>query len=920
MASFHGPDRPDPDALLERMRRDESRAARGKLRIYFGACAGVGKTYAMLLAARRFVNEGTDVVIGVVETHGRAETAALLNGSDEKLEVLPCRNVDHKGHRLCEFDLDAALARRPGLIIVDELAHTNVVGSRHPKRWQDVEELLVAGVDVMTALNVQHLDSLSDVVASITGVRVFETIPDRFFDRADEVIVVDISPQEVLKRLAAGQVYVPEQAERAAKNFFRVGNLLALREIALRRIADRVEEDVQIYRVEQDISPVWRTEGSLLCCVGPDPGSEHTVRSASRLAHQLDVPWAAAYVETPRLQRLHSRERERILRTVRLAQDLGAHTVILSGSDVASLLVNYARSGNFSKLVMGRPGKTRFWRPSIARRVARIGVDLDLIEVGRMDPLKSPIEPPRMAAKLFLDASGANPKTPLRIKALFGAVLACVIAALVSTPLLPYLSLANIAMIFLLVVALVALKWGRGPAALAAFLSVAEYDFFFVPPRFSFAVSDLQYLVTFAVMLTVALIIGQLAANLRHEARVAAHREGRARALYEFSRRLSSALQTDEVIGRSIDAIENAFRCEATILVADGNDDLIIPSNLTARPNFEPAIAQWSMQNRQPAGAGTDTLPSGPWLYLPLRTSMRSRGVLAIRPSSRRLLMIPEQLRHLETFASLVAISLERVHYVDIAQKAIVSIESERLRNSLLSALSHDLRTPLTSLMGLADSMFYIKPTLSQPYLETAQAMRDEARRMVALVENLLDMARIQSGEVQLKKVWVPLEEVVGAAIESTKNRLKNHLIKIEIKPPLSFLEMDPVLMERVFVNLLENAAKYTPAGSTIAITARIDAASATIAIEDDGPGLPADFRQEGRQDEIFEKFTRGEKESATAGVGLGLAICRAIVEAHQGTICVDSSALHGARFMITMPRGESPTMGKVEASKTVYG
>jgi len=905
MPSPYGPDRPDPDELLARVQRDESRARRGKLRIYFGACAGVGKTYAMLLAAKRSLTEGVDVVIGIVETHGRAETAALLNGPDGALEILPCRSVEHKGRRLKEFDLDAALARRPRLIVVDELAHTNVAGSRHPKRWQDVEELLATGIDVFTALNVQHLDSLSDVVSGITGVRVYETVPDRFFDGADEVVVVDIPPQEVLKRLAAGQIYIPEQAERAAKNFFRVGNLLALREIALRRTADRVEEDVQTYRLEQAISPVWRTEGSLLCCVGPSPGAEHIIRSAARLAHQLDVPWTAAYVETPRLQRLPSAERERILRTIRLAQDLGGHTVILSGSDVALRLIGHARGGNFSKLVMGRPSQTRFWQRSVTRRVARIGVDIDLIEVGHFDPDRSASAlSARSVTKLTGDASAAQPH---RVKAFAGTLLACGAAALISTPLLPYFSLANIAMIFLLIVALVALKWGRGAAVLAAFLSVAEYDFFFVPPRYSFAVSDLQYLITFGVMLAVALIIGQLTANLRHEARVAAHREDRARALYEFARRLSSALRTEDVNQQSVEAIEGAFRCEAAILVADDRDELIVPSALTARPNFEPAIAQWAMANGQSAGAGTDTLPSGPWLYVPLRTSMRIRGVLAIRPSSRRFLLIPEQLRHLETFASLVAIALERVHYVEVAQKAVVTVESEKLRNSLLSALSHDLRTPLTILVGLADSMLYIKPPLPGEYLEIAQTMRDEARRMAALVENLLEMARIQSGEIQLKKVWIPFEEVVGAALESTKNLLKSHQIKIDVKLPLPHLEVDPVLLERVMVNLLENAAKYTSAGCTVTIRATTEAANVKIFIEDDGPGLPADFRREGREDDIFDKFTRGEKESAKTGVGLGLAICKAIVEAHQGTIHVDPGTSRGARFVITLPRGEAP-------------
>ncbi len=525
--------RPNPDRLLAEFQAHEERAARGKLKIFFGASAGVGKTYAMLIAAQTMRRAGVDIVVGVLETHGRAETAALLDG----LEQLPPLMLDVRGTGIKEFDLDAALARRPALILVDELAHTNAPGARHPKRWQDIDELLAAGIDVFTTLNVQHLESLNDVVGGITGIRVWETVPDTFFDAADDVILVDVPADELLARLKAGKVYVPEQIERAAGNFFRKGNLMALRELALRRTADRVEEDVQTYRTAQAIEHIWKTEASLLCCVGPDPGGEHVVRSAARLANQIGVEWTAVYVETPKLQRLPSVERERILRTMKLAYELGAKTAILSAGDAASAIVEYAHTHNCSKVVVGRTQvkSTLPWTHRVARRdrrdCARRRRDRNRSRRGRRHDTAglgscngSPVDPRRLAKRLNY----------------LWTLLACIATTLLATPLRLYFDLANIVMLFLLVVVLIAVRFGRGPAVLAAFVSVASFDFFFVPPRFSLAVSDVQYLFTFVVMLAVALIIGQMTAGLRYQARVASYREERARVLYEFARDMSS--------------------------------------------------------------------------------------------------------------------------------------------------------------------------------------------------------------------------------------------------------------------------------------------------------------------------------------------------------------------------------------------
>ena len=896
-------ERPDPDALLARLKQGEAREGRGRLRIYFGSSAGVGKTYAMLGAAQKRKLDGQGVLVGVVETHGRAETRALLDG----LEVLPARRVEYRGSVLEEFDLDAALKRAPPLILIDELAHTNAPGSRHPKRWQDVQELLEAGIDVYSTLNVQHLESLNDVVGGITGVRVAETLPDTFFDSADEVVLVDIAADELLTRLKAGKVYLPAQAEHAARNFFRKGNLMALRELALRRTADRVEGDVQAYRAENAIGRVWKTEGALLCCIGPRAGAERLVRATARLAQQLGVSWHAVYVETAALQRLPAGERERILATLRLAQDLGADTAVLPGSEVAATLVEYARARNLSTLVIGRGAVAAWpWSRRANRSIPALAPDIDLIEIAR--PAED-APAPAPAAQVAVQAVEEEVEAAGRLwRGYAWAVGACVLTALLATPLLPFFDLANIVMLFLLAVVLVALRFGRGPAVLAAFVSVGAFDFFFVPPRFTFAVSDAQYLLTFAVMLVVGLITGQLTAGLKFQARAAAHREQRSRALFEFARDLSAALETTQVVEAGRAAVAREFRAEVAFYVLGLDEALHLAADAAPGEGLDAATAQWAFDRTRPAGATTDTLPGGAWLYLPLKAAMRTRGVLALKPSSRRILLIPEQRRQLETFATLVAIALERVHYVEVAQGATVRIESERLRNSLLSAMSHDLRTPLAALYGLTDTLALTPPPLSSAQQEIAEAIRGEARRMNALVANLLDMARIQSGEIRLNLQWQPFEEVVGSALQATRAALGTRVVKTDLPRDLPLVNFDAVLIERVLGNLLENAAKYAPQSPNLTIAARVEGDHLLVSVSDQGPGVPA-----GQEEAIFEKFTRGERESATPGIGLGLAICRAIVQAHQGRIWVDASYAAGARFCFTLPLGTPPAPPEIE-------
>ncbi len=912
--------RPDPDALLEQLRAEESRAQTGKLRIYFGASAGVGKTFAMLGAAQRAHQAGQDVLVGVVETHGRKETGDLLAG----LTVLPLRELPYRGQTLREFDLDAALAAHPAVLLVDELAHSNAPGSRHPKRWQDVQELLDAGIEVWTALNVQHLESLNGTVGAITGIRVNETVPDTVLDRADEIILVDVTADELLTRLKAGKVYIPQQAERATQNFFRKGNLIALREIALRRTAEHVGDDVRSYRTEQSQAsggsgaggpPAWNTSGAILVCVGPHEGAEHAVRSAARMAGQLNVRWHAAYVETPALQRRSAAERDRTLAVLKLAEELGGSTAVLTGNDVAAALLQQAQQLNCASLLVGRPtprrwsGLWRLARPTITRQLATLAPALDIVEVGATDSVRR--LPPAMRREV--KEGDEAPSWTDDWASYAWATAACLLTTLLAWPLLRFFDLANIVMLFLLGVVLVAVKLGRGPAMLAAVLSVASFDFFFVAPRFTLAVSDVQYLLTFAVMLGVGLLIGQLTANLRFAAQVSASRERRAQALFELTRELSAALQTVQVVELGEAAVQRTFGGEAKVLLMGTNDQLDMGEQLPE--GLDASVADWAFHNGQRAGLATATLPSNAWHYVPLKAPMRIRGVLALRPAQPRWLLIPEQVQQLETLARQIAIALERVHYVDVAQSAVVQMESEHLRNTLLAAMSHDVRTPLTALVGQAESLSNSSP-LTPEQVASARAIGHEARELSSLVTNLLEMAHLESGQVNLRKDWQSVEELVGGAIRSARHALGDLVVRADIPADLPLVEFDIALMERVLVNLLENAAKYGvgPHGSdpAVVVSARTTPTTLELRVRDFGPGLPASSR--GHEETLFDKFTRGQTESATRGVGLGLAICKAIVQAHRGQIRAAQADGGGAVFTVSLPRTPPPAPPAPEA------
>ncbi|MBN3569133.1 sensor histidine kinase [Burkholderia cenocepacia] len=919
--------RPDPDQLLDKLQRDEEKQRRGQLKIFFGASAGVGKTYAMLQAARQRVQEGVDVVVGIVETHGRAETAALLDG----LDVLPPARIDYRGRPLAEFDLDGALARAPQLILVDELAHSNVQGARHLKRWQDVYELLDAGIDVYTTVNVQHLESLNDVVGAITGIRVWETVPDRVFDAADEVTLVDLPAEELLERMRDGKVYLAQQAERAVRNFFRKGNLIALRELALRRTADRVDAQMREYRADRSIQRIWQARERLLVCVGPGPEAPTLVRAAARLAASLKADWIAVYVETPRLQRLPDARRQRTLDALKLAAELGAETATLAGADAVAALIGYAKVRNVSKLVAGGSPKVglvrRFARPFGEQLAERAGdVDLMLIRASASDEARA--APLDARARDWRDAFAqfGTHRSPPRHYAYAAAICAAitVVASFVSGR----LDLTNLVMLYLLGVVFSAVRLGRGPGVLQSFLSVAAFDFFFVPPRMSFSVSDTQYLLTFFGMLLTSLVISHLTSTLTRQASVAQRRERRTGAIYAMARELGAALTTEQIVEIGSRHVGEVFRARVAFLLPDSADQVRqkieepdAAVTLTGA-ELDSDVGQWVYDQQKPAGRGTDTLPATAALYLPLKAPMRTRGVLAVASREPRELEVPEQQRMLDAFAAQIALALERVHYVEIARDALVNMESERLRNSLLSAISHDLRTPLTTIVGFSSMLANGRAAaqagdaaatarLAQREGELVDAIHDEALRMTGIVTNLLDMARLQAGSLQLKRQWSLLEETVGAALAACRRVLARHPARVALPADLPLLQMDAVLMERLFTNLFENAAKYTPPDTSLDIGAERVTEDGQpfvrVHVDDHGPGLPA-----GMETRIFDKFTRGEKESATPGIGLGLAICRAIVEAHGGKIgalnrTAPDGHVTGARFWFTLPVDTPP-------------
>ena len=894
-------DRPNPDQLLARVQAEESQSRRGKLKIFFGYAAGVGKTYAMLQAAQRERAEGVDVVVGYVEPHGRLETEALLQG----LEAIPQREMPYRGVTLREFDLDAALKRHPQLILVDELAHTNVDGSRHAKRWQDVAELLDAGIDVSTTLNVQHIESLNDVIAQITGIVVRETVPDALLERANEIELMDVTPEELLDRLKAGKVYVPAQAERALANFFHMGNLVALRELSLRQTANRLHRDVEAARHDRAATAPWATTERLLVCVGPSPTSAKIIRSCKRMAAAFGADWLAVAVDTAKEAHASPVARQLVARHLHLAEELGGETSTLVGTNVANTVLDFARSRNVTKIVVGKtsqPWWKRWLVPGVVEQLLERSGDIDVYVItgeGKESAPSGPLpeRPPINWRNYWITA---------------GVVAGCSLLGWASHAL--GLAEANTVMIFLTGVALVAARLGRGPAVAAAVVSVLAFDFFFVRPYFTFAVGDPQYFITFGVMLGIGLLISELTARLRSQLRASQHRERRTARLYRMTRQLSELVGTEFLVNTAGRQLADIFVGEVVVFLRDPNGSLELRfggHTSVAKQPVNSAVAQWVAVNEHAAGLGTDTLNNATAFFVPMIGSQRTIGALGVRPADAQRFLDPEERRLLETCASLIALSIERDQSLLNATEAQVQVQTEQLRNSLLSSVSHDLRTPLATIAGTASSLIESATEQTRPLLKS---LADESHRLAHLVDNLLDMARLESGPVTLNRQWHVLEELVGVAVAHLQPEIKARSVQVAIPADLPLLFVDGDLISQVLTNLLENAVRYTPPGSAIWITAKASRGRVEIRVADDGPGLAP-----GSESRVFDKFFRGATATADGrrGVGLGLAICQSVVVAHGGEIRAANRQPHGAEFTISLPCEAKPPEVVLDGSST---
>lgn len=878
--------RPNPDALLRRVQAEEADQTRGKLKIFFGATAGVGKTYAMLQAAHEQHEDGVDVMIGWVETHGRADTEALVTG----LPALPPRMVAYGGTTLRDFDLDAALIRRPQLLLMDELAHTNAPGSRHPKRWQDVRELLQVGINVYTTVNVQHIDGLNDAVAQITGVRVSETVPDSILEQADDVELVDLPPDDLLQRLKDGKVYLPDQAQHALKHFFRKGNLIALREMALRRTAERVDQQMEVYRRDHAVVATWPAAETILVCVNLKSRGPMLIRAARKMAIGLRAKWIAVYVQTARHLRLPDLERNRGVETLRLAEQMGAETVTLTGDDVSARLLAYARSRNVTKIIVGKPLRSR-WKEwlfgSVVDDLVRGSGDIDIYvmtgEAGVGKPLMT----------------GLLQRTSDRRNYGYASIVVIACTAL-SWGVFPYFGQANLIMVYLFGVVVVATRWGRGPSALASVMSVAAFDYFFIPPYYSFAVSDVQYLLTFAVMLVVALLISRLTSHKSRQAEAALVREQRTAALYAMSRELVTQQGVDRVASVASRHIHNVFHCQVAVFLPDRDGRVYLYRGDALQFDLDPkeaGIAQWVFDHKEAAGHGTDTLSGSDSFYLPLVGAHGAVGVLAVRSPRPKDLLDPEHLHLLENFAYQTALALEGERLAAATQEAHVQTETERMRNAVLSSVSHDLRTPLATIVGASGALLNDDRSLeTTSRQELIRSISDEAGRLDRLLKNLLDMTRLEAGAMQLRKEWHALEEVVGTALARVESRLAGRLVSTTFPDNLPLVLVDGVLIEQVLINLLENAAKYSPPASPIDVAAATADGMIVTEVADRGPGIP-----QGEERRIFDKFHQLHPDRE-GGVGLGLTICQGIVAAHGGRIWAQSRPGGGSVFRFTLP------------------
>jgi two-component system sensor histidine kinase KdpD len=886
--------RPSPDALLDLARSEE--AGRGRLKVFLGAAPGVGKTYEMLTSARSRASAGTDIVAGVVETHGRAETEALLAG----LEIVPRKQVEYKGRALGEMDLDALLVRRPQVALVDELAHTNAPGSRHPKRYLDVEELLAAGIDVYTTLNIQHVESLNDVVEQITGIRVRETVPDSILDRADDIEVVDLAPDELMQRLREGKVYVPKQAERALDHYFSPGNLTALRELALRRTAQRVDDQLLTHMKAHAIPGPWAAGERVLVCISEDPHCAALVRYTKRVADRLHAPWTALYIETLRSQDLSVVERDRIADTLRLAERLGgvAATLPGRGGRVADDVIGYARSNNVTQIVIGKSSRSRWFEllhGSVVHDLVRSSGNIS-VHVIAGEALKEEAIPRKTVRTS--PGSGSN------VAGYFAAAWATAAGTLSAELLKPYFGGETVPLIFMMGVIGVAYLSGLGPSILAAMASMLCYNFFFIPPVYSFTIADPVNVAALFFFLFTALIVSNLTARVRRQAELARNRAAITSALYGFSSNLASLAKLEDLLATSVSQIAGSLGADVVLMLPDAHGALKVASSFPPGDGIEKAdlgAAQWCFEHGRSAGRGSDTLPGAPRVFLPLRTSRGVTGVVGLAAGRRSdIILTPDERRLLDALMDQAAVAIERVRLAKEMDDARVAAEAERLRGALLTSLSHDLKTPLASILGAANSLHeYGERFDAKARAEMIATIEEEANRMARFVGNLLDMTRLESGAVELKRQPADLSDVIGTALHRTERLLSDFKVKLDVEPNLPLLELDDMLMEQVLVNLLDNASKYAPRQSTITVKAQRIGGVVRLQVLDEGAGIP-----EEQLSLIFEKFHRVKgRDHQRAGTGLGLAICRGFVEAMGGGItAANRSDRSGAVFTVELP------------------
>jgi two-component system sensor histidine kinase KdpD len=885
--------RPSPEALLEAARRENSEA--GRLKIFVGAAPGVGKTYEMLQSAHARQKAGVDVVVGVVETHGRVETEALLHG----LEVIPRKRIAYKDQVIEEMDLDALIARRPRLALVDELAHTNAPGSRHPKRYLDVEELLSRGIDVYTAVNIQHIESLNDVVAQITHVRVRETVPDSIFDRADGIELIDLTPDDLIQRLKEGKVYVPKQAERALEHYFSPGNLTALRELALRRTAERVDEQLLNHMQANAIAGPWAAGERILVCISEDPRSAGLVRYTKRLADRLHAPWTALSIETRRSLRLGDVERDRLADTLRLAEALGgeALTIPAVGRRIADDVIGFAQTNNVTQIIIGKSARSWWFEATrgsvvhdLVRRAGNISVNVIAGEELAADPM------PKKTVRTAERHEPFNPIPYLMSLLIVGIGLAA--AEFIQ----PMFGIENVDLVFLTAVVGVAVRFGLWPSLLASVAASLSYNFFFLPPIYTFTITDPTNVAAFFFFMLIAILVSNVAARVRTQADSAIGRIRTTELLYAFSRKLAGTATLDDVLWAS--AYQTALMLKVRVV-------LLLPENgvLTVKAGYPPedqldkadlAAANWAWGNDRPAGRGSDTLPGAKRLFLPMRTGRGLIGVIGIDDDKAGPLLTPDQRRLLDALVDQGALAIERVLLVEDMDRVKRTVESDRLRSALLTSISHDLKTPLASVLGAASTMRDLAGGLNEAEKRDLLAtVIDESERLNRFIANLLDMTRIESGAIKPNTARHDIGEIVGSALRRAGKILVHHKVSLELEADLPMLELDAVLFEQALFNLLDNAAKYAPPETTISIRGWRDRNFVTLQILDEGDGIP-----QTELESVFDKFYRAQKgDHVRPGTGLGLAISRGFIEAMGGVIAADNRRdRSGAVLTIRLP------------------